>query len=271
MNYGRRAGALALSLVLMSAFGPGGCASSGTGGELIEVELAFVGGSLEGQSLGFGDTLYEPTWDIELTEARLVVGAAYVFPPAPVVSQNWSFPKSAHAHAGDDNLFAVNAMVEHREQLVVDVLSDQPIVVGPLLGEAGAAESVSVWIDAPRGELAGADGPTHGFHGWVAGTATRGDEVVRFEAGITLEDTPLSQRVDRIPLGGGTLQARGRVVIEVLAGAWLGQIDFDSMLSDGALEPDEDGVVRPSAPHPFQRSWLIDFHDPDAFRARIEG
>ena len=87
-----------------------------------------------------------------------------------------------------------------------------------------------------------------------------------------LKDTPLSQRVDRIPLGeDGTVSMRSRVVIEVVAGQWLQQLDFDAMREDGDLVSEEDGVVRPLAPHPFQRAWLIDFHDPNAFRARIVG
>lgn len=264
-------GAAALTLAL--AVSPSGCAVDGTGGALVELEMAFQGAALDGEALGVGTTLYDPAWTVELTEARLVLGAAYVFPSSEVVSA-WQMPfvRRAYAHAGDDNLFGVNALTEWREQVVVDALSTEPTVVGPLLGEMGTAEVASVWIDAPQGELAGADGPTHGHHGWVAGTARRGDEEIRFEAGLTLEDTPLSQRVDRIPLGeDATVSMRSRVVIEVVAGQWLQQLDFDAMREDGDLVAEEDGVVRPTAPHPFQRSWLIDFHDPNAFRARIVG
>jgi len=264
--------ACAAALTAAAALAPVGCAVSGTGGELVELELGFAGGAVDGAPLGAGTTLYDPAWTIELTEARVVLGAAYVFPPAEVASWRLPFVRRAYAHAGDDNLFAVNALAEHREQVVVDALSDEPMVVGPLLGEAGAAANASVWIDAPRGELAGEGGPTHGYHGWVAGVARRGDEEVRFEAGLTLDDTPLSQRVDNIALGDQARVSEGsRVVIEVLASQWLQQIDFDALRADGDLEPDPDGVVRPVAPHPFQRAWVIDFHDPDAFRARVEG
>ncbi|HJL18251.1 MAG TPA: hypothetical protein RMH99_21485 [Sandaracinaceae bacterium LLY-WYZ-13_1] len=269
---------LAAGLTVAAALLPagstlGGCTLRGTGGDLVEVELAFAGAASEGGPLGVGETLYDPPWEVELTEARLVLGAAYVFPPAEIADR-WRLPftrRRAHAHAGDDNLFAVNALVEWREQVVVDALAAEPTVVGPVLGEAGVADIATVWIDAPRGALAGPDGPTRGHHGWVAGVARRGDEEVRFEAGLALEDTPLSQRVDRIPLDDGARIAQGsRVRIEVLADTWLQQVDFGALVEDGALEPGDDGVARPMAPHPFQRAWLIDFHDPDAFRARVD-
>ena len=263
---------LAAALSLGLALAPGGGAVSGTRGELVEAEWAFVGGASGDAPLGVGRTLYDPAWTIELEEARVVLGAAYVFPP-PAVAARWGLPfvSTARAHAGDDNLFAVNALAEHRDQVVVDALSPEPTVVGPVLAESGAASIVTVWIDAPRGALAGADGPTHGHHGWVRGVARQGETELRFEAGLRLEDTPLSQRVDRIPLGEGAAVTRGsRVVVEALASEWLQQIDFTSLLADGALEVDPDGVARPTSPHPFQQAWLIDFHDPGAFRARIE-
>jgi hypothetical protein len=274
MNRRRLPAALRLAafLTVGAAVAPIGCTLRGTGGDLVEVELAFAGGVDGDAPLGVSETLYEPPWTVELEEAKLVVGAAYVFPPAPV-AQRWRLPLvgRAHAHAGDDNLFAVNALAEYREPVVVDALSAQPTVVGPVLAEAGEADLVSLWIDAPRGAQAGEDGPTRGYHGWVSGVAHRGEESVRFEAGIALEDTPLSQRVDRIRLADGArLEAGARVTIEVLADTWLEQVDFGALLADGALEPDVDGVVRPRPPHPFQRAWLVNFHDPGSFRARVE-
>ncbi len=257
----------------LTALGPGGCA--GTGGELVEIELAFVGGTggVEGGGLGTGQTRYDPSWAIELSEARLVVGAAYVFPPTRITDIGHILsPAKAYAHAGDDNLFAVNALAEYREQFVVDALSPEPLVFGPLLAEAGEAAEVSVWIDAPRGELSGPSGPTHGYHAWIRGVARQGDREVPFEAGLTLEDTPLQQRVDNIAIrGDGEVTAGSRVLIEVLAGTWLGQVDFDGMLADGSLTLGEDGVARPTAPHVFQQAWRIDFHDRDAFTATVEG
>lgn len=262
----------AAALSLAAAMAPSGCAVSGTGGELVELEIGFVGASLDGAPLGVGTTLYDPAWEVELDEALLVVGGAYVFPPTAVASGWLPFVRSAHAHAGDDNLFAVTALAEWREQVVVDALSSDVQLTGPLLGEAGEVGAASVWIDAPRGELAGADGPTRGHHGWVRGTARRDGEEIRFEAGLTLEDTPLSQRVDRIAVAQDAQVDEGsRVVFEVFAGQWLQQVDFATLRDDGVLEPDEDGVVRAVEPHPLQRAWLIDFHDPDAFAVGVQG
>ncbi|MFK7991964.1 MAG: hypothetical protein AB8I08_38460 [Sandaracinaceae bacterium] len=263
---------LAAMLSLTAAMAPSGCAVSGTGGELVELEIGFVGATRDGAALGVGTTLYDPGWEIELDEARLVVGGAYVFPPTPVASALLPFLPSAHAHAGDDNLFAVTALAEWREQVVVDALSPEVQLTGPFLGEAGEVGAASVWIDSPRGELAGPDGPTRGHHGWVAGTARRDGETIRFEAGLTLEDTPLSQRVDRISIApGAAVEESSRVVFEVFAGQWLQQVDFDALRADGVLEPDSDGVVRAVEPHPLQRAWLIDFHDPDAFAVGVQG
>jgi hypothetical protein len=239
----------------------------------VEIELAFVGAGAHDGPLDRGATLYDPPFEIELQEAKLVIGAIYVFPPA-ALAHRWRAPftSRAFAHAGDDNLFAVNALAEHREPVIVDALSTTPTVIGPLLAESGPADVVTVWIDAPRGALAGPEGPTRGHHGWVRGVARQGEREVRFEAGIDLQDTPLSQRVDRIPLGAGAeLRAGSRVTVEVLAHQWLQQVDFASLLQDGALEPDRDGVARPATPHAFQHAWLIGFHDPDAFRARVTG
>lgn len=255
----------ALLLLVGSAFAPAGCAIEGTGGDLVPVELAFVGGRATGDGpLGVSETLYSPAWQIELDEALLSVGAAYVFPPEPTAFA-LPFVSSALAHAGDDNLYAVNALAEYREPVIVDALSTEPQVVGPVLAEAGSMAEVSVWIDAPRD----ADGPTRGHHGWVRGTARMGDTELRFEAGIELENTPLSQRVDNIDAPGELVEG-SRVVIEVAAEEWLRQVDFDALLADGRLEPDTDGVTRPLAPHPLQSAWLINFHDPEAFGAHVE-
>ncbi len=261
------------ALVLVAALAPTGCALEGTGGQRVLIELAFVGGAAHGGPLERGSTLYDPPFEIELEEAKLVVGAVYVFPPS-TLARRWSAPfmSRAYAHAGDDNLFAVNALAEHRQSVVVDALSTTPTVIGPILAESGPADVVTVWIDAPRGALGGPEGPTRGHHGWVRGVARQGEREVRFEGGIALEDTPLSQRVDRIPLGAGAeVRAGSRVTVEVLAHQWLEQVDFASLLDDGDLEPDADGVARPAVPHAFQRAWLIGFHDPDAFRARVTG
>lgn len=264
---------LPLLALVVAAVVPLACA--GTGGDLVEIELAFSGGAPQGVTLGRGETLYDPAWQVELEEARLVLGAAYVFPP-PRSASSWSLlgatlgASVAHAHAGDENLFGVNALAEYREQVVVDALNPEPLVVGPLLAEAGRGDAVSVWIDAPRNELAGPDGPTHGFHGWVRGVARQGQREIRFEGGITLEDTPLSQRVDRIALGDAMVGQGSRVVLEVHAGRWLEQVDFAALIDDGRLVVEEDGVARPVAPHAFQQAWLISFHDPEAFAASVE-
>ncbi|MGF1467388.1 MAG: hypothetical protein ACFCGT_14780 [Sandaracinaceae bacterium] len=262
-------------LVLVSVAAVPACTLEGTGGDLVPVEFSFAGGHDSRLGPLVTETLYDPPWTVRLDEARIVLGAAYVFPPPAEPLSTWSpaslFVSRARAHGGDDNLFAVTALAETLEPVVIDALDPTPRVIGPILGEANLAREVSVWIDAPRGEAAGAEGPTHGFHGWVKGTASSGDRTVPFEAGITLAETPLSQRVDRIALRGGPteLVAGSRVAVDAVADEWLDQVDFDGLLDSGQLVPDLDGVYRPAEPNGFQGGWLINFHDPDAFRARI--
>lgn len=262
--------ALAALLSVFTALLPfGGCTSSGTGGDLVPIEFGFSAAATD----GVGDTVYDPSWTVELTEARVVVGATYIFPSDPLSASRVAPPNPlrhllgrAYAHAGDDNEFGASALAEYREQVVVDALSEEVQWFGPVLAESGRADRVTIWIDAPRGQLAGAQGPTRGYHGWVAGTARRGDREVSFESGITLDETPLSQRVDGVPVAGDAdLREGHRVVISAHPDQWLAQVDFDSLLSDGLFESDDDGIVRPGQSHPFRSAWLLNFHDPDAF------
>lgn len=261
----RRALVLAASLLVAAALAPTGCALDGTGGRLVELELFVQPGGRA--PLGRVDTVTDPSWTVELEEAHLVVGAVYLFGPSAARATGPSalLFSRAFAHPGDDNLYGADALAEHLDPVVMNALSPDAAMQARLLGEVGELGSASVWVDDPPD----ASGPTRGRQAFVRGTARRGEREVRFEATLELERTPLRRRVDNVRFAPGARLDEGcRVTVEVLAEQWLRAVDFDLWLADAV--PEADGVYRPAQPSVFHTGWLLGFHSPSAFRARVE-
>lgn len=267
---GRRSALVTLFALLLWAAaaldGPG-CALEGTGGRAVLVEVELTSEPMQG-TLGRARTLHSPGWTVTLDEATVVVGAVYLFPPRRETAalRPWG-PARALAHAGDDNFFGVPARAEYLEAALHDALEPGARRLGRVVAEEGPLDVASVWLDEPRGELALASSPTRGHHAFVRGSAERDGRVIRFEAGIDLENTPLRRRVDNIPVEGDRFLGEGSVVrVAVRPDHWLQHVDFDLWLDEEAGAPDTDGVYRPRQPSLFHTGWMIGFHNRHAFR-----
>jgi hypothetical protein len=253
-----------------------GCALAGTRGRLAEVELLLRSESEAGGRLGVGTTVDPDPWTVELIEARVVIGAVYLFPPRdPTLALRWLLgPPRALAHAGDDNEIGSTAMAEHLDQVVVDALEAEPISLGMHLAQAGLVDRGSIWLDHPRGALArqGSAGPTRGHVGWVRARASRRHQVVELSVGLDIEPTPLRRRVDGIvPRGRGDLDSGVRATFGVVPGEWLREVDFEALVPPGH-DFESDGPVRvsPEAPSQAHNAWQIALSRPTSYALSLE-
>lgn len=274
--------AIASSVALSACLG--GCGLSGTTGELVEVELSLRPSSEPEHTLGRSRSIDDDPWEIELVEARLIVGAVYLFGPRDTRSASGAdsnlgawlvplWPSRAHAHAGDDNEIGSTAMAEHLDQVVFDALDPTPLSLGLHLAQAGRIDRGSMWLDHPRGELArlGSDGQTHGHLAWVRGRATRGNQIIEFSAGLDIENTPLRRRVDEIiPESETDLDNHTRATFGVLAGQWLREVDFSSLVPE---EHDFDSGplrIHVESPSQFHNAWQIALGRADGYTLELE-
>jgi hypothetical protein len=253
---------------------PHGCALEGTGGRVALVELRATSAAESDAELGRLHTRFDPSWTVDLEIATVVIGAVWAYPPPPTASWVPFGPAVARAHAGDDNLAGALARVEWREQFVVDALDPASRVIGTMVGEAGAVERGSVFLDAPLGQLRTPDGPTRGHHAFVRGVARRGEREVRFEAGLGIEDRVLLQRVDEVPVGGSGRVEEGSVLtVRARPANWLRDVDFDAIagaLDEGDLSTDDDGWFRPRAESQFRNAFYVGVHSADAWQLVTE-
>lgn len=230
--------AIAITLAVASACVP-------TAGVPITLTLAF-----EGSERSF---VTASGWEVELTEARAVLGPVYAYAPSGATALRRALgPAQALAHAGHliDGRVVRAELLEPR---VIDALA--PVAdVATLDGLAGE-------LDALRITLAPGDtgGPTHGHVAWVAGVARREGEAVAFEGGLDLEGDRL-RTIDGVAAGeGATLDEGARLVVGADARAWLAEADF-SALAGGAITAD-------SQPH---RALYLGVRSAASWRARVE-
>lgn len=247
---------------VLASLGTLGCALAGTRGRLVDIELALVALAEPGMPLGRSLSIDESPWEIELLEARLIIGGVYLFPPRDPAGElaSWLLPQRVFAHAGDDNEAGSNAMAEHIDQVVLDALDPDSLSLGVHLAQTGRVDRGSIWLDHPRGELArqGEMGPTRGRLAWIHARATRADRVIEVEAGLDIENTPLRRRVDGIaPDAEVQLDEGMRATFGVRAGEWLREVDFSALVppehdfSSGPLH------LRPEAPSQLHNAWQI--------------
>jgi hypothetical protein len=255
-------------LLLLAAVAPS-CA--GTGGELVDLQLRVVPEVPEAGTLATRPSFGEP-WRLELTEAWMNLGAVYVIaPPEDALTAFLRAPFApsvARAHAGHDNQEGFRALAEVRRPMLLDLLDPTPMVIDEWVGEAGQAATISVWLEAPPSEDAA---PTRGHHGFVAGTARRGEESLPFELSLDIPPGELQQRVDNIDVGGdGTLVDGGVVEVSVSVTRWLELLEVDLWLQEDAPSPSpEDEVYRPTQPSVLHTGWRLRAQSARTFEAWV--
>lgn len=251
------------SLVWITAAGLG--ARSSDAAALSEAELAPFARVTALES-GF---VFDHTRDDLTLEARLsaFVGPVYLHAPpsTPLLAHLRAFfVSTAHAHAGDDNLDGVRVLGEVLDPLAFDALDDAGTSFGPMLAEASTLDRVVLVLDEPRGEHAIPTGPTHGHHAWVSGRAVRGDDEVRFSAGLDVIDDRIARRVEGVRFASPpTLVEGARVVVRSRPGRWLSRVDFDAL-----LEADHEGEV--PAPSQLHHAWYLALRDPSSWELALE-
>lgn len=222
-----------LPLVLL--LGASACSTS-TGGELV---------NLTGQVTPVADvgTFQVGDWTVELDAADLAVGPVYLWSDrASLASGDWaSLLVPTPVARATDPYDAGRIVGELPHQVRVDLLDPTPVSLGEGTGVSGPAGSAEIWLEPAD------DGPT--LH--VAGTATRGPEVLPFAADITwqhpwVEDNTarnaiLIRRVRGLILDA-TLDGDATVDVGVDPRAWFSAEALDALPD---VTPNEDGVRIP--------------------------
>lgn len=263
-------GALALTLV-----GFASCGLPGTGGEIVEVEWRFRSMVPEGATAHV-TTVGEHPWEVELTEAKLIVGPVYAFAPPVARGGLAQFfgplvgPSVARAHAGDDNTDGVRVVSELLDQVAVDLLDARPRMLQPAIAEAGPIDAMNILLDEARFELADEDGPTRGGHAWVRGVARRTldgvPQEVRFAAALrdTIPDDRIARRVESLPIEG-VLSQGATIEIGADPRPWVRQVRFDDLVD----HPDAADEILVQEPSQFHNAWYLGLRDPASWTARV--
>ncbi|AKU92046.1 hypothetical protein [Vulgatibacter incomptus] len=224
------------------------CGGSGTGGR--EVGFALGAESVPRGDAAPGRFTNRLGWDVSLEEARIAVGPIYLLTNPPPSARNfrlldWIAPR-AYAHSGFDDFDGGEVKGELLTQFVFDALHAGVQPIADLRGIAGPVRAVNLGLEPPK---PGTDG-LHGHHAWVVGTATRGEETVRFRGGLDLPEGTF-RKVVGIPadveLDDGSL-----VVLELHLERWFDEADFST------LGPADAEGVRTIAPDGQVRgAWFI--------------
>ncbi|MEM9191348.1 MAG: hypothetical protein AAGF12_19410 [Myxococcota bacterium] len=244
-----------------------GCGLPGTGGELVEVGWQLESAAADNVILTTG----EDPWEVELVEARILVGPVYVFAP-PTIAQRLAplidplAPTVAHAHAGDDNTDGIRVRAELLEQTAVDLLDGSQSRM-MTIAEAGDVNAVNIVLDQARSDLANESGPTRGFHAWLRGVATRRDERIAFSAGLgeTIPRDAIASRVESVPIEGATALSDGDVlVVKADPREWVRRVIFDRI--EAPATDEEIFIEEPSQLH---NAWYIGLRDPASWSVSV--
>ncbi len=263
-------------LVALVAAAPG-CTLPGTGGELVEVSWRLESEMAAGETVLSGDA--EP-WEVELIEARALVGPVYVFAP-PTLAQRWEpalrvlsgAPAIALAHAGDDNSDGIRVLAELLEQVPLNLVGREGQEVAVTPAEGGEVRTVNIVLDEARFHLAAEDGPTRGHHAWIRGVARRGDEELRFAAGLsslTVPDDRIARRVEGLPVleaegSVGDLRDGDTLVVRADPREWVRKALFDRLQA-----PSDGSELLVEEPSQLHNAWYLGIRDPVGWTVRVE-
>jgi len=256
-----------------SLFGAVACELPGTGGEFVETGWRVEGLDASRPIVVAG----VDGWQVELLEARLLIGPIYLF--APPVTERGALaelfaPGRALAHAGDDNTVGGRVVTELLDQYAYDLLDPEPQLLPPTVAEAGPVDIANVVLDEARFGLAVADGPTRGGHAFLRGVARREvdgvSQVVRFSAVLgpeTVRDDRIARRVEALPVVG-ELETGATVVVQADPRLWVRQMRFDDWAGGATRETDEEIVI--DAPSRLHNAWYLGLRDPAGWSLRVE-
>ncbi len=192
---------------------------AGTGGELVEVEVAIA--SVAQGEAGLASFTTSTGWTVALSEATLSVDSVLVYEAAADdLTLSGLFVGRARAHGGYDPLNGKRVRLELRGPFVIDLLDPSEQALQAVEAEAGEMGSAAVlFADDLEGERVQAR---------VRGTATKGDEVIAFEGALTLEDEPLLRRVEGIR-AQGEIAAGGKVLLHIQPSLLLDEAHFERL------------------------------------------
>jgi hypothetical protein len=221
-----------------------------------------VGGVAEAGAPGQGVFDTGTGWRVVLDEALVALGPVYLYAPADSLARRleWVLVPVARAHGGTDPYAGRVVRGELLDAFVLDVLAPERRVWTDLSGSAGRVENLRADLPGPE---AGGAGSLRGYHAWVRGSATRGEERVRFAGGLIIPSDGLSEQVEGIPLDG-LLEDGATVTLAVRPHAW-----FDGAHFERLPPPGGDGV-RPIVPDSQVRNaWYLGARSLAAYAADI--
>ena len=234
-----------------------GCAAE-THGRAVRIAFA-VEAEPDGERAP-GDFETATGWQVSLERAELAIGAVYAFGPEeePGVMARLGelVVPVAQAHGGHDPLSGKRVRAELLEPFVVDALRERDDRVEEVEAEAGTVASLAIDIAAPDAEVTR---QLDGHQAFVAGTAARGDQTIRFAGGLTIPDDGLTRRIE-CTAGDLLLDDGATLVIGVRPHGWLRDAEFDR-LSPAA----DDGIHEVSADSQVGRAWFIGVRSPAAY------
>lgn len=216
---------------------------SGTGGEIVDIELALGGDTAESFETSMG-------WTVTLEEARVALGPVYAFAPRDEPIAQLRLLPVARAHGGFDPLDGRKVRTELLEQTIVDAL-DPSLVAMTLPAESGPVTELRVvLLPAAAGDVA----PLQSHQALMRGVARRDDTEVEFEGAIDLpEDQREVGNIDAV----GTVAAGARLELRVDAAHWVDGIDFSRLAPSGEINEGSQAYG----------AWRVGLRSPSAFEA----
>ncbi len=235
------------TLLILAAFtglvaAPGGLIScdAETAGESARFTTGFGGATLSGDPVTSFAT--DAGWQVDLDVALAAVGPVYLYEGEAMAGLGRRLgglgaARACPAHAQYDDGTVLGEVLE---QYMTDLLADDPTPTGEIDGTRGTCQSFEVHLHPPGEITAGSPGedfdPLQGFSVWLQGTATSGDEVVPFEAGLTIPDEGTQRIVESIPADVEIVDADeqpGMVVVLALLDRWFAEVDFATLVELG--------------------------------------
>ena len=202
-------------------------------------------------------------WNVRLDEAQVAIDSVLALAPkrdsigAVARVTEWLVPV-AHAHGGHDEATGKRIRAEWLDPFIVDALAEARTSLGGYSAEAGAVDVMKLELARTKTRLAD---DLDGFRAYVAGTAERDGEQVRFAGGLTFADSEPARRVEtpvRFELDEG-----GTLILDVHASEWLRDAEFDRL---PAADPGSAREITPDTQ--VGRAWTIGVRSPAAFSVR---
>lgn len=221
---------------------PGGLISCGaeTAGESAVFVTGFGGATHSGDPLTSFVT--DAGWQVDLDVALAAVGPIYLYEGEPRAGLGRRLgglgaARACPTHAQYDYGTVLGEVLE---QYVIDLLAFDPTPTGEVAGTRGTCQSFEVHLHPPGEIAAGSPGEDfdslQGFTVWLEGTASRGDDEVPFEAGLTIPDEGTQRIVESIAADVEIVDAGerpGMVVVHALLDRWFADVDFDTLVEIG--------------------------------------